>query len=67
MIELVVGHRVQAVPGLGPVDGDLEQVTVPADQHVLVRSRSTGGSGGNSSSIRALVVVTRLPEPNDRT
>ncbi len=26
----------QAVPGLGPVDGDLEQVTVPADQEVLV-------------------------------
>ena len=30
VIEFVVGHRVQAVPRLGPVDGDLEQVVVPA-------------------------------------
>ena len=37
VVELVVRHRVQAVPGLGAVDGDLEQVAVPADQHVLVR------------------------------
>ena len=45
MVELVVGHRVQAVARLGPVDGHLEQVAVAPQQDVLVAVAQDEGRG----------------------
>ena len=46
--QLLVGHRVQRVVHLGPVDGDGHQVTVALDPAVLAHCLSSGSRAGTA-------------------